>query len=116
DEGGVREEKVRRRRCAGHASAARNCDWVPAFTGMTDGGIPATQNSKGTIPNSSRFQPRDRVQRVAQFALGDLEVVALLQVEPDLRAVAAQLAEAQRHRGGDGLLLVQDIVERLARD
>ena len=44
------------------------------------------------------------------------EVVLLLEAEPEVRPVAAELAEAEGHPGADGGLLSQDAVQRLARD
>ena len=40
----------------------------------------------------------------------------LLQVEPEIRAVAEEFSEPERHRRRHRLLLVQNVVERLARD
>ena len=46
-------------------------------------------------------------------ALRNRQIVGALQVDPEVRAVAEQLAEADCHLGGDGLLLVEDVVQRL---
>ena len=42
------------------------------------------------------------------------QIVVALEVDPKARAVAEELAEANRHLGGNRLLLVQDVVERPA--
>ena len=53
---------------------------------------------------------------VRHFALGVPEVVSPLHVEPNLGAVAAELAEAQRHGGRDGDRLGKNAVQRLPAD
>src|ERR1700737_2733236 len=49
-----------------------------------------------------------------QFRL--MQVVALLQTEPEIGTVAAQLTKPQRHAGGDRLLFLPHIVKRLTRN
>jgi hypothetical protein len=36
-----------------------------------------------------------------------------LQIDPEIGAIAEELAEAQRHTGSDGLFLIENVVERL---
>ena len=36
-----------------------------------------------------------------------MQIVSLLQIEPEIGTVSAQLAEPQRHAGGDRLLFLQ---------
>ena len=50
----------------------------------------------------------------AELLLGSPEVVGLLHAEPEVRPVAAELAQAQGHLGSDCRAAREDAVERLA--
>lgn len=50
------------------------------------------------------------------FLLGGLQIVPILEPEPDFVTVAAQLADAQRHLRGDRLAFPKDFVQRLTRN
>src|SRR5215210_7075792 len=53
---------------------------------------------------------------IAQCSLGVPKVVVLLHPEPEIRAVAAELADPERHFGSDPRLLSEDAVQGLARN
>ena len=59
-----------------------------------------------------RFAGRDRIFKLL---LGALQIVALLQIEPEVGTVSAQLAEPQCHDRGYRLLLVENVIESLTR-
>jgi hypothetical protein len=60
---------------------------------------------------SCRAVSRDAGEVGAERALRAPEVVRHLHAQPELGAVAAELAEAERHLGGDCLLAPQQAVE-----
>jgi hypothetical protein len=66
--------------------------------------------------NSSRLQKRYRIKRITKFRLCNLQIIVALHVGPAFRAAAKHLGEPQGHGGRDGLLLVDDIIKRLARN
>src|SRR5829696_2859408 len=53
---------------------------------------------------------------IAQRSLCVPKVVVLLHAEPEIRAVAAELADPERHFGRDPGLLSEDAVQGLARN
>src|SRR5262249_10213527 len=64
---------------------------------------------------SCYFQRGNSVDLLPEFLLGLLQIVALLQIEPQVRTVAAQLSEPQRHHWCHRLLFLKDVIERLTR-
>jgi hypothetical protein len=61
------------------------------------------------------FQCGNGVDLLSKLLLGPLQIVALLQIEPQVRTVPAQLPEPQRHHWCYWLLFLKDIIERLTR-
>jgi hypothetical protein len=64
---------------------------------------------------SGDFQRRNVLDLVAELPLGLLQIISLLQIEPEIGTVATQLAEPQRHDRRDRLLFPQDVIKRLTR-
>src|SRR5258708_4134185 len=64
---------------------------------------------------SGDLQRWNFLDRVCEFLLRMMQIVSLLQVEPEIRTISAQLAEPQRHAGSDRLPFRKDIIKRLAR-
>jgi hypothetical protein len=62
------------------------------------------------------YQGRDRVDFRAFCLAQPLQVILGLQGEPEFRAISAELAQAQRHLGGNRRALGQDRMQGLARD
>src|SRR3974390_2585916 len=64
---------------------------------------------------SYHLQGRNSVDLLSKRLLGPLQVVALLQIEPQVRTISAQLPEPQRHHRCYWLLFLKDVIERLTR-
>ena len=58
---------------------------------------------------------RNFLDRLAKFLLRVVQIVPLLQIEPEIRTISTQLSEPQRHARGDRLLFREDIIKRLTR-
>ena len=56
------------------------------------------------------------IDLLSKFLLGPLQIVALLQIEPKVRTVPAQLPEPQCHHWRYRLLFLENVIERLTRD
>src|SRR5579872_5389177 len=68
-----------------------------------------------SVSASRDLQRRNFPDLLAEFLLRLMQVVALLQIEPEIGSVSAQFPESQCHRWRYRLPFFQDIVERLAR-
>jgi hypothetical protein len=55
-------------------------------------------------------------ERFSELLFGHVQIVSALQIDPEVRPVAKQLAEAQGHRGRDRLLLTEDVEQGLTRN
>src|SRR6266571_4969480 len=64
----------------------------------------------------NRLRIRNRFYLMAHLLAGMPQIIGLLHVDPQIRAVTAELAQSQRHLGGDARLLRQDSMHLLARD
>src|SRR4051794_35911450 len=104
------------------ATAARR--WIQGIAGVTlflrlgrEGQRwPRRRSMLGPPGGALRGHGLDGGELLAHLGLEGAEVVVALQVEPEVRAVAEERAEPQRHGGRDRLLLGEDIVEGLAGD
>src|SRR5262249_23726671 len=64
---------------------------------------------------SRHFQRGNGFDLLSKLLLGPRQIVALLQIEPQVRTVSAQLPEPQRHCWRHWLLFVENVIERLTR-
>ncbi len=58
----------------------------------------------------------DVLDLARKFSLGNHKIISALEIDPQIRTVAAQLAESQRHPGRRRLLLSDNVIEGLPRD
>src|SRR6266481_8867471 len=70
-------------------------------------------SSKSSL--SGDFQCRNFLDRLSEFLLRLVQIVSLLQIEPEIRTISAQLPEPQGHGRGDRLLFRENIIKRLTR-
>src|SRR5262249_36063527 len=61
------------------------------------------------------FQCGNGSDLLSKLLLGPLQIVSLLQIEPEVRAISAQLPEPQCHHRRHRLLFPKNVIERLAR-
>src|SRR5713101_9153002 len=64
---------------------------------------------------SGDLQRRNFLDRLSEFLLRVMQIVPLLQIEPEIRTISAQLPEPQCHGRGDRLLFRENIIKRLTR-
>src|SRR5215470_3691256 len=84
----------------------------PLSRAMTSGGSLLC----GRLSHLSRhFQGWNGLDPLSQLPLGALQIVALLQIEPEVGTVPTQLSEPQRHHRCYRLLFIKNVIERLTR-
>src|ERR1700686_417713 len=67
------------------------------------------------LKTSCHLQCRNGLYLFSEFLLGALQIIALLQIEPEIRAVTAQLPEPQCQHCCHRLLFIKNVIERLTR-
>jgi len=65
--------------------------------------------------SSGRLEASGFSDRVSELLLRVVQIVPLLQIEPEIRTISAQLPKPQGHARGDRLLFREDIIKRLTR-
>src|SRR6266699_6972619 len=82
-------------------------------------GLAAARAAALALPRlrlSCHFQCRNGLDLRSEFLLGALQIVALLQIEPKVGAVSAQLTEPQSHNWRHWLPFLKNVIERLTRN
>jgi hypothetical protein len=67
------------------------------------------------LKTSCHLQCRNGLDLFSEFLLGALQIIALLQIEPEIRPVTAQLPEPQCQHCRHRLLFIKNVIERLTR-